>query len=187
MDASNSDVGAVLSQRSDNDQKLHPCAFLSRRLSPAERNYDVGNRELLAVKTALEEWRHWLEGSEVLFLVWTDDKNLEYLRSAKRLNSRQASWALLFTRFNFTLSYHPGSKNTKPDTLSRVFGSSANHQDPKPILPAACLATSLVWGVEKEVRQVQLLQPDPGGGPPGRLFQSESESEKALFIPRRAI
>ena len=40
----------------------HPCAYLSRRLSQAERNYDVGNRELLAVKVALEEWRHWLEG-----------------------------------------------------------------------------------------------------------------------------
>ena len=116
VDASNSGVGAVLSQRSDIDQKLHPCAFLSRRLSPAEKNYDVGNRELLAVKTALEEWRHWLQGSEVPFLVWTDHKNLEYLRSAKRLNSRQARWALLFTRFNFTLSYRPGSKNTKPDT-----------------------------------------------------------------------
>lgn len=55
-------LGAVLSQRSATDDKLHPCAFLSRKLSPAERNYDVGNRELLAIKVALEEWRHWLEG-----------------------------------------------------------------------------------------------------------------------------
>ncbi len=61
--------------------------FFSHRLSPAERNYDIGNRELLAVKLALEEWRHWLEGSGVPFIVWTDHKNLEYIRSAKRLNS----------------------------------------------------------------------------------------------------
>ena len=81
------------------DHKLHPCAFFSRRLSPAERNYDVGNRELLAVILALEEWRHWLEGAEQPFVVWTDHKNLSYLRSAKRLNSRQARWALLSALF----------------------------------------------------------------------------------------
>ncbi|XP_070688265.1 uncharacterized protein [Pempheris klunzingeri] len=90
VDASNEGVGAILSQRSVADGRVHPCAYLSRKLSPAERNYDVGNRELLAVKTALEEWRHWLEGAEQPFLVWTDHKNLEYVRKAKRLNSRQA-------------------------------------------------------------------------------------------------
>lgn len=71
VDASDVGLGAVLSQRVTDDQKLHPCAFFSRRLSPAERNYDIGNRELLAVKMALEEWRHWLEGTKVPFLVWT--------------------------------------------------------------------------------------------------------------------
>lgn len=72
------------------DNKLHPCAFLSRKLSPAERNYDVGNRELLVVKVILEEWQHWLEGADQPFLVWTDHKNLEYIRTAKQLNARQA-------------------------------------------------------------------------------------------------
>lgn len=47
VDASDSGVGAILSQHSATDQKLHPCAFFSRRLSTAESNYDVGNRELL--------------------------------------------------------------------------------------------------------------------------------------------
>ena len=105
VDASDLGIGAVLSRCSKTDDKLHPCAFLSRRLSPAERNYDVGNRELLAVKVALEEWRHWMEGAKLPFLVWTDHKNLEYIRSAKRLNSRQARWALFFNRFDFSLSY----------------------------------------------------------------------------------
>lgn len=99
VDASDTGVGAVLSQRSPSDQKLHPCAFFSRRLTPAESNYDVGNRELLAVVLALQEWRHWLEGSTLPFVVWTDHKNLSYLRSARRLNSRQARWALFLGRF----------------------------------------------------------------------------------------
>ncbi len=89
---------------------MHPCAYFSHRLSPAEQNYNIGNRELLAVKLALEEWRHWLEGSGEPFIVWTDPKNLEYIRSAKRFNSRQAQWALFFGRFHFSISYCLGSK-----------------------------------------------------------------------------
>ncbi|XP_029318573.1 uncharacterized protein LOC115028841 [Cottoperca gobio] len=83
VDASDVAVGAVLSQRPA-DGKLRPCAFFSARLSPAERNYDVGDRELLAIKMALEEWRHWLEGAQHPFVVWTDHKNLEYIQRAKQ-------------------------------------------------------------------------------------------------------
>lgn len=69
VDASDSGVGAVLSQRGGSREHLQPCAFYSRRLSPTERNYDMGDRELLAVKLAREEWRHWLEGAELPFVV----------------------------------------------------------------------------------------------------------------------
>lgn len=64
VDASELGVGVVHSQLSPGDNKVYPCAFFSKKLSPAERNYDKGNHELLAVKLALEEWRHWLEGAE---------------------------------------------------------------------------------------------------------------------------
>lgn len=106
VDASDSGVGAVLSEQEDG--KLHPCAFYSCHLSPAECNYDIGDWELLAIKLALEEWRHWLEGAAQPFIMWTDHKNLEYLRSARRLNSRQARWALFFTRFYFTITMPEG-------------------------------------------------------------------------------
>ena len=66
VDASETGIGAVLSQRESADSHLHPCAFFSRKLSPAEKNYDVGNRELLAVHDSLKEWRHWLEGATVV-------------------------------------------------------------------------------------------------------------------------
>ncbi len=58
VDASEVGVGAILSQRSHSDAKIHLCAFFSYCLTPSERNYDIGNKELLAVKLALEEWRH---------------------------------------------------------------------------------------------------------------------------------
>ncbi|KAI2666816.1 Transposon Tf2-6 polyprotein [Labeo rohita] len=63
VDASTTGVGAVLSQQQGNPPQLKPCAYFSQKLTPAERNYDIGNRELLAIKLALEKWRHWLEGS----------------------------------------------------------------------------------------------------------------------------
>ncbi|KAI2644450.1 Transposon Tf2-9 polyprotein [Labeo rohita] len=117
VDASTTGAGAVLSQTVGEPPLLHPCAFYSRKLSPAEQNYDVGNRELLAIKLALEEWRHWLEGSKHPFTIITDQKNLQYIREAKRLNPRQARWALFFTRFNYKITYRPGSKNISADDL----------------------------------------------------------------------
>lgn len=95
VDASGSGVGVVLSQRSKEDGKLHPCAFFSCCLSPAEQNYDVGIQEFLAVKLALEEWRHWLEGAGSCFLPGPF----------------------------FFLTYRPGSRNTKSDVLSHQYTS----------------------------------------------------------------
>lgn len=97
VDASDMGVGAVLSQRSGKENKIHPCAYLSSKLSQAERNNSVGDRELLAIKAALEEWRHRLERAEQPFVSWTDHKNMEYIKTAKRLKSKQAGWALFFS------------------------------------------------------------------------------------------
>lgn len=144
--------------------------FFSRRLSPAECNYDIGDRELLAIKLSLEEWRHWLEGAVQPFIVWTDHKNLEYLRSAKRLNSRLARWALFFSRFHFTITYRPGSRHVKPDALSRQFSTSERESDPGTILPDACVIGAVSWEIESLIREAQESELDPGTSPPGRLF-----------------
>ena len=123
VDASEVGVGAILSQRSQHDNSVHPCAYFSRTLSPAERNYDVGDREPLAIKLALEEWRHWLEGAEQPFVVWTDHKNLLYIQQTKRRNARPARWSVFYNRFNYTRTYRPGSKNIKLDAFSHVRSS----------------------------------------------------------------
>ena len=80
VDASNVGVGAILSQRSAGDSKVHLCVY-THPLSLAKQNYDIGNKELLTVKLTLEEWWQWLEGAQVPFQVWTDHKNLECLHS----------------------------------------------------------------------------------------------------------
>lgn len=61
-------------------------------------NYDVGNRELLALVMALQKCYNRLEGAAEPFVVCTDFRNLAYLRGAKHLNSRHASWALFLGR-----------------------------------------------------------------------------------------
>ncbi len=82
MDVSTTGVGAVLSWQYGEPPRLQPCAYYSRKLTPVEQNYDMGNKELLAIKLA-QEWRHWLEGANHPFTVITDHKNLQYLREAK--------------------------------------------------------------------------------------------------------
>uniref|UniRef100_A0A9J8C776 Gypsy retrotransposon integrase-like protein 1 n=1 Tax=Cyprinus carpio carpio TaxID=630221 RepID=A0A9J8C776_CYPCA len=180
VDASEIGIGAVLSQRSSQDDKVHPCAFYSHRLSPAERNYDVGNRELLAIRLALGEWRHWLEGASVPFIVWTDHRNLEYIRSAKRLNARQARWALFFDRFDFSISFRPGSKNLKPDALSRQFDSSEGASTDERILPQHCVVGAAVWGVEQAVRRALSHTARPPRAPEGTLFVPEAARSTVL-------
>ena len=73
--------------------------------------------------------------------VWTDYKNLAYIQSAKHLNSHQAWWALFFGQFKFNLTYRPGSKNVKPDTL--FHGDRGSSPVPDTILPPSCLIGSL--------------------------------------------
>ncbi len=180
VDASVVGVGAILSQRSSSDERIHPCAFFSHRLTLTERNYDIGNRELLAVKLALEEWRHWLEGAAFPFMVWTDHKNLEYIRTAKRINSRQARWALFFGRFRFTISYRPGSKNGKPDALSRIFEATASPTPPVAILQPERVVAVVTWGVESKVRDALRDITVPAGCPESLLFVPESVRTSVL-------
>ncbi|KAA0722980.1 Retrovirus-related Pol polyprotein from transposon 297 [Triplophysa tibetana] len=169
VDASTTGVGAVLSQRHGDPLQLHPCAFFSKKLSPAEQNYDIGNQELLAIKLALEEWRHWLEGANHPFSVITDHKNLEYLRTAKRLNPRQARWSLFFTRFHFTITYRPGHKNVKADSLSRIHAPE-EFPTPEPILPPAILVSPIQWDLDDQIRTATVAEPAPPGGPEGKVY-----------------
>ena len=93
-DSSDFATRAVLSQENPDNGKWHPVAFLSKSLSPVERNYEIHNKEVLVIVQALEEWRHFMEGTEHQFEIWTDHKNLEYFMMAKKLNRRQARWSV---------------------------------------------------------------------------------------------
>ncbi len=179
VDASEVGVVAILSQRGE-DGKLNPCAFMYRRLSDGERNYHVGDLELLAVKLTLEEWRHWLEGVQHPFQVLMDHKNLEYLQQAKRLNPRQARWSLFFNRFQFLLSYRPGTKNVKPDALSRAYSPETQEKPLASIIPRSRIVAPLQWELERVVREAQAQEPDTRGGPVGRVYIPQTTRARVL-------
>jgi hypothetical protein len=117
-DASDFAIGAVLSQKFE-DGKVHPCAFLSRKLSPAEFNYDVFDKEMLAIVYALQKWRHYVLGTEHKTTIFTDHHNLEYFTKKIKLNRRQARWAEIRLEYSFVIIYRKGSLNQKADILSR--------------------------------------------------------------------
>ncbi|CAJ0958865.1 unnamed protein product [Ranitomeya imitator] len=179
VDASEIGAGAVLSQRGSGCSVFKPCAFFSRKFSAAERNYDVGNRELLAMKWAFEEWRHWLEGAKHRVVVLTDHKNLTYLESAKRLNPRQARWSLFFARFDFVISYLPGSKNVKADALSRSFvPDSPGLSEPASILKEGVIVSAISPDLRRVLQKFQANKPDRC--PAEKLFVPDRWTSKVI-------
>ena len=103
-------------------------------------------------------------------MVWTDHKNLEYIREARRLNPRQARWALFFTRFDFTLSFRPGSKNGKADALSRQFAPDSLLETPEPIVPDTCVVAPVCWILMEQVQDGHRLEQPPPNTPPSKTF-----------------
>jgi len=143
-------TGAVLSQQSTTDGKWHPVVFYSKSLSSVEQNYEIHDKEMLAIIRTLEEWRHFLEGATHPVEIWTDHKNLKYFMTAKKLNRRQARWFLHLARFDFLLHHRPRYAMGKPDTLSRRadHGNRASDNENVVLLQLEFLAVHALEGVE---------------------------------------
>jgi hypothetical protein len=87
-DSSDHALGGVLSQYNKNGE-LRPVAFLSQKLAPAESNYEIYDKELLAIIRCFKQWRPELKGSLFPIRVLTDHKNLQYFMTIKQLTQRQ--------------------------------------------------------------------------------------------------
>jgi len=117
-DASDFTLGAVLSQR-DDENRVHPVAFHSRKFASTEINYEIHDKELLAIVDSFKYWRRYLEGAAHQVQVFSNHQNLEYFTTTKVLNRRQARWAQELASIDFKIYYRSGIKNGKPDALSR--------------------------------------------------------------------
>jgi hypothetical protein len=147
-------IGGTLLQLQPNGM-FHPCGFYSKKNSPAECNYEIYDKEMLAIVRCLENWESDLRSVKE-FQVRTDHKNLEYFMTARKLTERQMRWSLTLSKFNFTITYLPGKDNVRADALSRREQDMPKAADPR-----------------IDDRTVQLLKPGHlKGFPPGTIVAS---------------
>jgi hypothetical protein len=74
MNASDGAIVAVLSQR-DEGGALHSVAYWSRKMHPAELNYDIEDKEMLAIVVSIKHWRYYLEGARHSFMIYINHNN----------------------------------------------------------------------------------------------------------------
>ena len=110
-------IGGVLSQLQP-DKSWRPISYISQSLNETKQNYEIYDRELLAIMIGLKQWRQYLIGSNK-FEVWTDHKNLEHFRKPQKLNCHQARWLSELQDYNFKIIHKSGNLMKKADTLSR--------------------------------------------------------------------
>ncbi|KAG3098892.1 hypothetical protein PI125_g15224 [Phytophthora idaei] len=92
--------------------------YQSRQRKPAERNYPVHDKELLAMKCALAKFRVYLLGSGP-FVVYTDHASLRTAVKSPHISQRMARWLSFFVEYDFRVEYKPGRLNVVADALSR--------------------------------------------------------------------
>ena len=116
-DASDFALGGILSQL--HEGRLHPIAFHSRKFTEAEINYDMADKEQLAIADCFKRWRRYLEGAKHQVQVISDHQNLELFQTTKVLNWRQARWAQKLAGYDFKIFFRPGRQNGTANYLSR--------------------------------------------------------------------
>jgi len=103
-DASDFAIAAILSQ-CDRGNRLHPVAFHSRKFQPVEINYEIHDKELLAIVDAFKHWRRYRKGAVHQVQLFSDHQNLEYFTTTKVLNQRQAYWVQELAGIDFKIHY----------------------------------------------------------------------------------
>ena len=117
-DASEWAIGIVLLQAHPETRRLHPVAYDGRKLSPAEINYPVHEKELLAIKYALQTWRIYIDNGHTT-TIYTDHESLKYLATMRNPTKRLARWIEEFGEYNLSIQYRKGSENAVPNIISR--------------------------------------------------------------------
>jgi hypothetical protein len=135
--------------------------FHSQTFNDAERNYDIHNREFLAVFRGLTHHCHLLLSSPFQVMVFTDHKNLEYYRHPRHINRRVARYIPQLADYNFKLVHFPGTAN-KADTFSRQpdYDNGQEDNDNILVLPPHLFARALTLStIDDRTRACQLKQP----------------------------
>ena len=117
-DATDGWLGGVMHQaRFAGPSYPRPVPLMSKTMIPAELNYFLHDKELLAIVRALEEWEPEVLPLQEPFIVEKDRRVLEYLMRKQKLNARPALWAEYLSWFNFKITYNTGYENRAADVL----------------------------------------------------------------------
>jgi len=116
-DASDYATGSILEQE-DAFGYSHPVAYFSKSLQPAEHNYEIHDKELLAIIHSLKHFHHYLQGNKHCTKIFSDHTNLQYFTMKQSLTCRQSRWSLFLATYDFIIISKPGKLN-KADALSR--------------------------------------------------------------------
>ncbi len=128
VDTSNYAIGATLNQK-DELGRWHPVAYYSTTLSETERNYDIYDKELLAVIKSLRHWRTYLAGAPHQIVIHTDHSNLLYWKEPRKISRRIAREFQELQEYNFILKHVTGNKNAQADALSRRPNHTTGEED----------------------------------------------------------
>jgi hypothetical protein len=159
-DTSTTEAGAVLTQEVEGSKKRKPIAYVSCTFSPAKANYDIYEKEFLAVIKAIKNWRAHLIWMKEPFIIETDHKNLTYWKEPKKLTGRTARWHEKLQDYNFKIVHIAGNSNGPADALSRMHQEDKK-EEPKltPLLPADAFLNVFKVGdlgtLEHEVMEAQ--------------------------------
>jgi len=175
-DASGYALGVVIAQ--EHKDGMHPIAFHSRSLLPAEKNYDVHDKKLTGVVFGFKCGCPLFLGAKHPVKVLTDHKNLQYFREPQKVTGRQARWIEFLQDFDYTLEHIAGTTNTVADLLSRRkdLNKGVNLDLPRtllpnhlfsPLSPLAINKTFLSNNPDKRQEVLRSLHDSPAAGHPG--------------------
>jgi RNase H-like domain found in reverse transcriptase/Integrase zinc binding domain len=167
----------------DTNGDRHPCAYLSKSLMKEQRNYDTGDRELLAIVQALKEWRHYIQGSGHTTIVLSDHDNLRHFKVPQTIGQRMAQWTLYLSEFDIKLVHIPGKKNIQANSLSRrpdLCPQGTDNEDVV-VLPEHLFVNLINMELQKEIANAKNMDYDAAEAITELLEQGPKEAKKDLM------
>jgi hypothetical protein len=135
-------------------------AFYSRKLIQAELNYDIYDKELLAIVIAFWVWRPYLEGAKHTIIIKIDHKNLTYFTITKELTRWQARWLETLSQYDFKIIHCKGSENGQANALSQRPNYEIQGKTIKPVILKKAENGSIIYNHHILAATTEIVQ-DP--------------------------
>ncbi|EDN91529.1 hypothetical protein SS1G_00932 [Sclerotinia sclerotiorum 1980 UF-70] len=172
-DASDTCVAGVHLQRDDNG-KLHPVAYYSSKMDKTEQNYNIYEKELMAIVKSLKHWRIYLQGAKFPVIIHTDHMNLRTFTTTKVLDNRRlARWAEELASFDLIIKHVKGKDNARADALSRPPG----YEDDKTYQETAILKALPNGDLVPNLTEIAVLENKPTEVWRNKLIRAQQNKE----------